>query len=116
MYKPWGRPAADIRSRFESKYLEVVSGCWEWQGAQDRQGYGFIKSQRGMQMRAHRLSYELFYKKEIPENIFVCHKCDNPKCVNPQHLFLGTVQDNTQDMMKKGRHRNGSISQALQKR
>jgi hypothetical protein len=71
--------------------------CWEITGYYDKDGYGEISHKR-----AHRLAYELF-KGEIPENMNVCHRCDNPKCCNPEHLFIGTQKDNIRDMVVKGR-------------
>jgi hypothetical protein len=80
---------------------EPMSGCWLWVNRTDKVGYG--KFQRnGTQRLAHRVSWGLF-RGEIPEGMWILHRCDNPSCVNPDHLFLGTVQDNHDDMRAKGR-------------
>lgn len=80
--------------------------CWEWQAGQDKDGYGqchaaAVAKNNGV-TRAHQLAYVL-WKGEIPKGRVVCHKCDNPRCCNPDHLFIGSVFDNNLDCSKKGR-------------
>jgi hypothetical protein len=90
-----------LEDRFWSKVnVDTKSGCWEWTAGKTR-GYGRI-GVNGRMGYAHRVSWEIHYE-EIPEGMFVCHRCDNPSCVNPDHLFLGTNNDNRQDSMRKGR-------------
>lgn len=84
--------------------LDKTSGCWEWQGALDAYGYGQSRF-NGKNWRVHRLFYTLL-NGPIPPKLMVCHSCDNRKCANPNHMFLGTNQDNLTDMKQKGRARN----------
>lgn len=98
----------ELIERFHEKWmLNEESGCWEWQAATMGRGYGFIKIPgTRKQINAHRLSYLIHYSS-IPDDKIVCHSCDNPKCVKPSHLFLGTQSENLTDMKSKGRHLNG---------
>lgn len=86
-------------------HVEKTDSCWNWT-ASCRNGYGAF-SVNGKQKDAHRVSWEMHFG-EIPNGLFVCHVCDNRKCVNPSHLFLGSLQDNHADMVKKGRGIKGT--------
>lgn len=96
------------RSLFE-RFLDHVgpedpdTGCWPWVGSLSGGGYGQIRNGDRMQ-QVHRAGWELKHGP-IPEGMFVCHRCDNPRCVRPDHLFLGTHSDNMRDMVTKGRNR-----------
>lgn len=98
----------DLKERLLSRIKENPrTGCWEWQGSTCR-GYGRITtgSRTDGSRRTestHRLSYRLFHG-EVPEGKEVCHTCDNPRCINPAHLFAGTRQDNVDDRETKGRN------------
>ena len=93
-----------VLQRFEAKF-EKTEGCWEWNGAKIINGlpYGLFRKIRKKPMKlAHRCSYE-FYIGRIEVGLCVLHRCDNPGCVNPEHLFLGTQEENIKDMIDKGR-------------
>lgn len=102
------RPLID---RFWEK-VNKTDGCWLWIGSTTTHGYGVIGTGTGKAAEyAHRLSYEWAHGP-IPDGLFVCHRCDTPSCVNPQHLFLGTQSDNMRDAAKKGRTAAGARSGA----
>ena len=77
------------------------TGCWLWTGRTSEYGYGIVTYQ-GKPFRAHRLSFKTFIG-ELIRGMVICHRCDTPSCVNPDHLFQGTQKDNMQDALKKGR-------------
>lgn len=100
-----GKLKIGVRGRIERNIFYSPDGCWLWMGTKrpyKHGGYGIIKID-GRWTRVHRVSFETF-KGPIPDGIFVCHSCDVPLCVNPDHLFLGTLQDNNRDMYLKGRN------------
>lgn len=97
--------AAPLAERFWAKVAKS-EGCWEWQGNQGRHGYGRLRSTSYHSVFAHRVAWELTYGP-IPDGLEVCHKCDNPPCCRPDHLFLGTSAENLADMRAKGRGARG---------
>mgnify|MGYP000689840417 CR=1 FL=1 len=91
--------------RFDQQTIKADFGCWHWKGSMAHNGYGMIMIE-GKHERAHRYAYER-YRGKIPDGMLVLHKCDNSSCVNPDHLFLGTTQDNSDDKVAKGRQAKG---------
>lgn len=96
------RDINDKIERFLSRF-DKSSGCWVWTGSTNNKGYGDCNLRGPFKSRlAHRVMYEIIFGP-IPEGLHVCHRCDNPPCANPEHLFLGTRFDNMQDASRKGR-------------
>jgi hypothetical protein len=107
--------------RFQARFtVNAESGCWDWTGPKNKKGYGYISGEvngkrhvpAGRHMLAHRVSW-LIHRGDIPESdsahgTVVMHKCDNPACVNPDHLVLGSQSDNVKDMIVKGRKVSGT--------
>ena len=97
-----------IESRFYQKVRKEPSGCHEWTGHVMRNGYGQVSFHQKPEY-SHRVAWELAFGP-IPEGKYILHKCDNRKCVNPEHLFTGTFQDNMDDMVRKKRQASGNRS------
>jgi len=98
----------------EARFWEKVDKrgpdeCWEWKGSKTKTGYGRINNgtHSGSPLRAHRVSWEI-HNGPIPEGKYVLHRCDNPGCVNPRHLWIGSQADNIRDMDRKGRRKTVS--------
>lgn len=93
--------------------LAPMNSCWNWLGSKNQTGYGHFKL-GPKPKRSHRVAWELIHGP-IPKGMCVLHICDNPGCCNPKHLFLGSYQDNTNDMMEKGRHGRAKLTQSIVK-
>jgi len=96
-----------FKELFDARFL-VTPGCWLWTGSLTTEGYGRLKV-RGRQFGAHRVSYEL-HVGPIPAELIIRHRCDNPRCVNPEHLIPGTTFQNMQDKVERNRQAKGSAN------
>lgn len=112
------RKTVPIKDRLLKKVdIDPSSECWNWTGSTNESGYGQVfDNDAGRSVLAHRASYQAFIGA-IPDldgyhGACVCHRCDNPRCINPAHLFIGTHRDNMSDMAEKGRHRNSQKNAA----
>jgi hypothetical protein len=103
-YAALRRRFQNIEYRLLKRLKRTSTGCWEWTGAKNKAGYGKM-AVRGKLEMTHRISFGLFCS-QISPGIFVCHRCDNPTCCNPVHLFEGDAKSNMGDMHTKGRNRN----------
>lgn len=108
---PMKRSKRTVEERFYSR-VRKTDYCWEWTGCKTRAGYGRIRAFKETGDYAHRLAWVLEYG-HIPDGMQVCHKCDNPSCVNPAHLFLGRHLDNMADMRARNRSRRGAPPNAI---
>jgi hypothetical protein len=115
----WRRRAAaarwgSVEERFWGRVRRAKGeGCWLWQGRRDRDGYGSLEAFGLRHARAHRVAWQIT-NGPIPEGMVLCHRCDNPSCVRPDHLFVASQKENIRDSLAKGRH--GSLKQAGKKR
>lgn len=108
MYGRYAPPAFD---RLFDRAMVMPSGCWEYSGFCNATGHGVLRFGQRTWL-AHRLAY-LLCVDDIPDGMCVCHSCDNPPCVNPEHLWIGTTADNTYDMVAKKRHNRKLNDQAI---
>jgi hypothetical protein len=98
----WANSAKTLEEKFWPRFAQDAAGCWEWAGARTKAGYGQLHH-KGLALYAHRVSWELHYGP-IPPNADVCHTCDRPACVRPDHLFVGSHAQNMADSKAKGRN------------
>lgn len=105
---PKGSQMRPVAERMRERVKKIAkSGCWEWQSTRNIQGYGILHIWNRRYGSTHRINW-ILHRGKIPRGLLVLHRCDNPICCNPDHLFLGTNKDNTHDMMRKGRMPRGA--------
>lgn len=93
---------APVEERFWARVQQMGAGCWHWTGAIGSHGYGVIGNGPHSTITTHRLSWQLAYGRPVPEGLFVLHRCDNRKCVRPDHLYLGDARQNSADVRERG--------------
>ena len=101
-----GRPPTPVSTRFWAKVVKQKGGCWIFTSTHGGTDYGMLSVSSGEEYLAHRISWEI-HNGKIPNGLLVLHHCDVPKCVNPDHLYLGTRQQNMDDMVSRGRSVTG---------
>ena len=95
-----------LKLQLATRKIVTQNDCWEWTGSKSKDGYGHTQWRR-KQIPVHRLAAWLFKDFDLGSKMLVCHKCDNPSCFNPEHLFVGTDKDNSDDKVSKKRHHWG---------
>lgn len=101
-----GRPSTDVHKRIETHIIKLDNGCWEWNGVKNSAGYGMVWL-NGKSTRAHRIVLSKKLNRELQPHEITRHLCHNPPCCNPEHLAVGTTQDNVNDKILAGRQAKG---------